>query len=429
MSLLIRNATLLSGKSTDILVDGNKIAKIAPRITEKADEKLDASGKLALPGFINTHSHAGMALVRGTAEDMQLADWLAEVRKGETKFTPQHIHAGTSLACLEMIKGGTTCFSDMYFHMDEVARAAKESGIRATLAYCAVDYGNKTGTHESADEKKMKSELSIGEAFVKKWHGKEGGRIRCSIAPHSVYLCSAELLIAANKLSQKYSIPYHIHLSETRKEVFDCLAANGKRPAYYLDSLGVLSERAIAAHCVWLTKEEVKLLASKGVSSSLCTVCNMKLAGGGAAPLPEMQQFGMNISLGTDGPASNNSLSMFESMKFTGLLVKNSRWDATVAREADIFSAATAGGARALGMEAGEIKEGKLADIILIDKKAPNLVPANNNIANIVYSAHAGNVTDSIIDGKLVMQDRKLLLVDEEKIVDEAERQAEKLLG
>lgn len=420
MSLLIKNATLLSGKSVDILVEGNKIAKIAPCITAKADEKIDASGKLALPGFINTHVHAGMALVRGTAEDMQLAQWLAAVRKGETKFTPKHVYSGSALACLEMIKGGTTCFSDMYFHMDEVALAAKESGIRATLGYGMVDLG---------DKKKRLSELSIGEAFVRKWHGKENGRIKCSIAPHSVYLCSAELLIAANRLSQKYSVPYHIHLSETRKEVFDCLSANRKRPAYYLDSLGVLSQRTVAAHCVWLTKEEVKLLASKGVSSSLCAESNMKLAGGSAAPLPEMQQFGMNISLGTDGPASNNSLSMFSAMKFTGLLVKNARWDATVAKEADIFSAATLGGAHALGIEAGEIKEGKLADIILIDKKAPNMVPAHNNIANIVYSAHAGNVTDSIIDGKLVMQDRQLLTVDEEKIVEEAEKQAQKLLG
>ena len=300
-----------------------------------------------------------MSLVRGTAEDMQLAQWLAAVRKGETKFTPKHVHVGASLSCLEMIKGGTTCFSDMYFHMGGVATAVAESGMRATLGYGLVDGGNRKGSTESVDEKQMKSELSTGESFVKEWHGKENGRINCSIAPHSIYLCSGELLIASNMLSKKYSIPYHIHLSETRKEVFDCLEANGKRPAYYLDSLGVLSERTVAAHCVWLTKEEVKLLASKGVSSSLCAVCNMKLAGGSAAPLPEMQQSGMSISLGTDGPASNNSLSMFESMKFCSLLVKNSRWDPSAANCEDMLSMATLGGAKALGLEAGEIKEGE----------------------------------------------------------------------
>ncbi|VVC01884.1 5'-deoxyadenosine deaminase [uncultured archaeon] len=234
--------------------------------------------------------------------------------------------------------------------------------------------------------------------------------------------------MAAEKLSQKHSIPYHIHLSETRKEVFDCLQAHKKRPAYYLDSLGVLSSRTLAAHCVWLTKEEVRLLASKGVSSSLCVESNMKLSSGGTAPLPEMQECGMNISLGTDGAASNNSLSMFSAMKFTGLLVKNARWDATAAKEAGILSAAAAGGAQALGLDAGELKEGKLADIILLDKKAPNLVPAHSNIANIVYSAHAGNVTDTIINGEIVMRDRKLLTVDEEKIIGAAQEQAESLI-
>ncbi len=220
-----------------------------------------------------------------------------------------------------------------------------------------------------------------------------------------------------------------MHLSETRKEVFDCLEQNGKRPAYYLDSLGVLSERMVSAHCVWLTKEEVKLLSKKGVSASLNPVSNMKLAGGSAAPMPEMQACGMNISLGTDGSASNNSLSMFETMKFCALLQKNSRWNAAVANASAVFEAATLGGARALGIPAGEIAEGKLADLVLLDKKAANLAPSHSCIANLVYSAHAGNVIDVIINGKLVMRERKVLTMDEEKVVQRAQKEAEHLVG
>ena len=359
-----------------------------------------------------------MTLFRGIAEDMELKSWLARVRAVETKVTPGQIRAGSALACLEMLKGGTTTFNDMYFHMDELAQAVQQSGMRAVLGYSMVDMN---------DEKKRKLELSIAEKFVKDWQGKAEGRITCSIPPHSLYLCSSELLVRGNELSEKYGIPYHIHLSETRKEVFDCLSEHKKRPAYYLDSLGVLSQRTIAAHCVWLTKEEARLLASRKVSASLNPVSNMKLSGGSTAPMPEMQEFGMNVSLGTDGSASNNSLSMFDTMKFCALLQKNSRWDATVAKDGAVFDAATLGGARALGINAGEIKEGKLADLALLDLKAANMAPAHSHIANLVYSAHAGNVTDVIIDGKLVMRDKKVLTLDEEKIVEQAQKEAGKL--
>jgi 5-methylthioadenosine/S-adenosylhomocysteine deaminase len=247
------------------------------------------------------------------------------------------------------------------------------------------------------------------------------------VPPHSIYLCSPELLKASAALSKKHNAVLHIHLSETRKEVFDCLEKHKVRPAYYLDSLGLLTASTEAAHCVWMAKEEVKLLASRGVSASLCPVSNLKLASGGVAPYPEMLQSGMNVSLGTDGAASNNSLSMLETMKFLALVVKNARWDATSATAEQVLRAATAGGARALGIESGELKAGKLADIILMDARAPNLIPAHNAAANIAYSAHAGNVTDSIINGKIVMRDRKLLTLDEGKIIERAQKDAERL--
>ena len=418
MSLLVKNATLLSGKKADILVEGSLISKVAPSITARAEEKIDAAGKIALPGMVNTHTHAAMTLFRGIGEDAELPKWLSAVRRAEMKVTPSQIRAGSCLAAIEMIKSGTTCFNDMYFHMDEVAAAVQESGMRAVLGFSMVDL---------ADEGKRKSELKICEKFIKDWQGKSEGRITTSVPPHSIYLCSRELLLASEAMSKKYNVPFHIHLSETRKEVFDCLSVHKLRPVPYLDSLGALSQRTVAAHCVWMTKEEIRLLASRGASSSLCPVSNMKLAGGAVAPLPEMQQFGMNVSLGTDGSASNDSLSMFETMKFLALSVKNARWDASAAAAPQVLSAATEGGARALGINAGAIAEGKLADIILVDARAPNMVPLHNITANLVYSAHAGNVTDSIINGKVVMRERKLLTMDEEKVVERAQKEAEKL--
>ena len=440
MSLLIKGATLLSGKRVDILIEGSIISKVAPSISARAEEKIDANGKIALPGLINTHTHAAMTLFRGVGEDASLHDWLSAVRAVEVKVTPSQIRAGTSLAVAEMIKSGTTCFNDMYFHMDEVASAVQESGMRAVLGYSMVDMGDgkfqeefsRSGASKGElhyDEKKRKLELKIAEQFIKDWQRKADGRITTAVPPHSLYLCSKELLTASRDMAKKYSVPLHIHLSETRKEVFDCLSQHKLRPVPYLDSLGILSQRTVAAHCVWLTKEEVRVLSERKVSASLCPVSNMKLAGGAVAPLPEMQQFKMNVSLGTDGSASNDSLSMFETMKFLALTVKNARWDATLASAPKVLSAATEGGARALGINAGEIAEGKLADIILIDARAPNMAPLHDITANLVYSAHAGNVTDSIINGKVVMRERKLLLLDEEKVVDAAQKEAEKLVA
>jgi len=429
MSILVKGATLVSGKKADLLAEGSKIAKIAPSISASADEKIDASGKLLIPGLINTHTHAAMALFRGIAEDMELHLWLSRIWKAEKRLLPSHVRAGMQLAILEMIKGGTTCFSDMYFHIPAAIAVAEKSGIRAVIGYGMVDGGNKKGSKKSADEGRMLSELKLAEEFIRRYHGKAVGRISCSVSPHAIYTCSGELLQGAKALSKKYNCILHMHLSETRKEVFDCLRQNGRRPAHYLDSLGVLSSKMVAAHCVWLTKEEVKLLARKGVSASLNPVSNMKLAGGGAAPMPEMQEAGMNISLGTDGAASNNSLSMFEAMKFCALLQKNSRWDASVAKAEEVFRAATLGGARALGINAGKIEEGRLADLALIDLKSPNLAPAHSLLANVVYAAHAGNVTDVIIDGELVMRGRQVLTMDEEKVVERAQRAAEELSG
>ncbi len=424
MSILIKNATaILKGgkpKKTDVLIEGNEITCVGTTLNTKTDFRIDASNKILLPGFVNTHTHVSMALLRGYSDDLELHKWLSgKIWPAEKKMGANAIYSGSMLGIAEMIRSGTTSFSDMYFQMDSVARAVEESGVRAMLGYGMIDLG---------DEKKREKELNDGERFAQAFNMKAEGRITTSICPHAPNTCSGELLQKSAELAKKLNCKLHIHLSETRKELFELMKKAGKRPVDYLDSLGVLSERVVAAHCVWVSKQEAALLGKKGVSISHNPVSNMKLAGGGAAPIPELVSSGCTISLGTDGPASNNSHSMFESMKLCSLLQKHSRWDAEIIKAQEAFDFATIGGANALGINSGEIATGKLADLILLDAKAPNLNPQFNLVSNIVYAGHAGNVTDTIVDGKLLMSDRKILAFDEEKIIEKARKEAEKLI-
>jgi len=423
MSVLIKNCTILTQDSKrrilkgDILVEGDRITKVGGSTTARAEHKIDGTGKLALPGFLNCHTHAAMSLLRGYAEDMELQDWLLKkIWPAEKKFSEKSVYAGSLLSCLEMIKGGTACFNDTYFFMDEVARAAQKSGMRASLGYSMIDMG---------DEKKRKSEFEIEEKFIRSWKGKE--RVSVWVAPHAVNTCSEELLIKSRELAKKHGAGIHIHVSETRGEVFKTLKETGKRPVDYLNSLGILGKKTLAAHCVWVTKSEISVLAKTGTSVCTNPVSNMKLAGGGAAPLPDMLEAGVNVCLGTDGPASNNSQSMLESMKFCDLLQRNMRWDPCALKTQDVLDFATRNGAKALGLNSGSIEAGKLADIILIDLKAPNKAPVHSPLANIVYSCNDGNVTHSIINGKLVMEDRKVLTLDEEKVIENAQKEAERI--
>jgi len=422
MGILIKNSTIITqneGREVlrgDVLIEGSRIEKVAKRIQEKAEFILDGNGKLLLPGFVNAHTHVAMTLLRGYADDMELDEWLnKKIRPLEKKMRESDVRAGSLLGCAEMIRGGTTSFNDMYFFMPHVAKAVEESGMRALLAY---------GMVEGGDEEKGRMEVKIGEEFVRKFNGKAGGRIRCAFGPHAPYACSSSLLKKIDGLSKKYKVPIHSHISETRKEVFDMLKKERKRPVEYLEHINFLSKRLIAAHCGWITKREVKILAERKVSVAHCPVSNMKLAVGGVSPIPEMLEEGVNVSLGTDGSASNNSLSMLETMKMCSLLQKHQRWDPTSINAQQALDFATRNGAKALGINAGSIEKGKLADIILIDAKAPNMAPLHNPISQLVYSANAGNVTDVIIDGKIVMRERKIQTIDEEKVVEEAQKAA-----
>jgi len=423
VGILIRNALVLTQndkrqvlKGHDVLIEGSKIAAVGKGLKEKAEHVLDAKGKLVMPGLVNTHNHLAMTLLRGYGDDMRLQEWLEKrIWPREAKLKAGDARAGAMLGCLEMLKSGTTAFADMYFFMEETAHAVEESGIRANLSYGMMDHGKA---------EKRQAELAKGEKFVKEFNEKAGGRIRTSFGPHAIYTCSRELLEKTNELAAKHDVKIQIHLSETRKEVADCLKAHEKRPVDYLESIGVLGKRLIASHCVWLRKEECTLLGKKGVSVSHNPASNMKLAGGGAIPIPELVEAKVNVTLGTDGAASNNSLSMFESMKLCALLQKNARWDPTLAPAQQVLDFATRNGAQALGFNAGAIEKGWLADVVLLDLSGPNMVPVHNAVSNAVYSASAGNVTDVIVDGKIVVRERKVEAFDEAKVVEAAEKAA-----
>jgi len=427
MSILLKNVSVLTQnkrrellRDVDIFIDGNRVEKVGKNLREKAEFKMDGRGKLAIPGLINTHTHVAMTLFRGYADDMRFWEaWPERIWPREKKVKAEHVYLGAMLGCMEMIRGGTTCFMDNYFFMDEVAKAVKETGMRANIAYGMIDLD---------DAGKRKKELEIGEELVKSFDGKADGRIKCSFSPHAPYTCSKELLLKSKELAEKHDVLLQIHVSETRKEVFDSLKKFGKRPVEYLESIGFLSRRVIAAHCVWTTKREVRMLGEKGTRVSYNPVSNMKLASGGVAPIPQMLESNVCVTFGTDGAVSNNSLNMLETMKVGALLQKAHHWDARVLDAQQALNFATCNGAAALCTNSGSIEEGKLADLSLIELKTPNLLPTNNITSNLVYSSNPSNISDVIVDGKLVMQDRKILTVDEEKILSKFQEISEKIM-
>lgn len=420
MSLLVRGASVAVSqdagrrvlKNVDVLVESNRITEIG-KVRGKAGAEfiVDGKGKMLLPGLVNAHTHLGMTLLRGYADDMPFREWWAKVRPVESRLKERHVYWGSLLGCLEMIRSGTTSFADMYFHMDSVAKAVKECGMRANLAYAMIDFG---------DEGKRKRELAEGERFFREWNGKAGARIACSFGPHAPYSCSKELLQTAAGIARERRARLQIHVSETRKEVFEAKKNLGKRPVEYLDSIGFLWGNVIAVHSVWVTKGEIAMLARSGAHVAHCPVSNLKLASGESAPTMEILKAGGRLALGTDGAASNNSLSMLETMKFAALLEKGSRWDASALNAQAVLDAATIGGSAALGFDTGRIEVGRLADFITLDLRMPNLAPLHNPVSHIAYAANPSNVCDVVVDGKPLMLGREIVCIDEEKVVEKA---------
>jgi 5-methylthioadenosine/S-adenosylhomocysteine deaminase len=393
LSLLVKGV-LHKAHPTDLYVEDGVIASMGERV--EADEVIDGTGKALLPGLVNAHTHSAMTLFRGYADDMALQEWLTgRIWPLEAHLTPDDIYHGTRLACLEMVKSGTTCFNDMYFHMDRAAEAAAETGLRAILSEGFIDFGDPDSGKEMLAETRGINERirEVG-----------GSRVQAALGPHGIYTVSEESLLAMAEWAEKEDLRIHIHLSETEQEVNDCKEAHGKRPVEYLEGLGFLGPRVVAAHGVWLSKEEIAILARRNVKVVHNPGSNMKLAVGRTMPLPEMMKAGVTVALGTDGAASNNSLDMFGAMKLTALLHKATVNDPTVLPAEAVLALATQGGADALGLPAGAIREGALADLILLDLHRPELVPGHNLTSDAVYSASGACVDTVICDGRVLMK-------------------------
>ena len=389
-TLLIKNV-LLKDRKTDILVaDGRFKSLCAPEGT-RADETLDAEGTAILPPFYNTHTHAAMSLLRGYADDMPLQKWLQDyIWPYENKMTAQDIREGSRLAVREMIKTGTVFFSDMYFEIDQTIAVVQEFGIRAAIGVTFVDSHSKS---QQADKLDM----------LRHWVDPSGGLITLTVAPHAIYTVSPDLLVKCADTARSLGLKLHIHLSETRQEVEDCLRAHGTTPVRYLDSLGFLGPDVIAAHVVHVDEEEAAILASRGVTIAHCPCSNMKLASG-IFPYKLLHEAGCRITLGTDGDSSNNNLDMREEMKFAALLAKVSSGDPEVLPAAEALEMATRSGAEAFGLDAGVIREGALADALLVRLDDPRMQPCHNLVSNWVYAAGSSCIDCVICNGSIVMK-------------------------
>ncbi len=394
----------------NIGIQGNRIAYVG-REDIRGEVEIMADKKLVVPGLFNAHTHLAMTVLRGYVEDMPLMEWLRRVWEIEARLTPKDIYWGSILGILEMIKTGTTAFSDMYFHMDEVARAVGESGMRAVLSY---------GMIEKGDEEKGRNELETGTEFIKEWDGAFSGRIKAVFGPHAPYTCSPGFLMKVKERAEELDTLIHIHVAETKHEFEEIKQKYGKTPVKFLDDMGFLSKRVIIAHAVWVENEEIRILKKRGVSVVHNPVSNLKLASG-IARVREMLRAGVNVCLGTDGAASNNTYNMFEEIKLASLLQKVATTRADALKAADVLKMATRNGYVAYGIEGGELKEGMLADIILLDAKSFNYLPLYNPLYSIVYAGYGCEVTHVIVDGELIMDDRNVLTIDEEKVVDRVE--------
>ncbi len=423
MSILIKNGHVIYGGElkiveADVYIEGNKITKIGKNLSVSADYVIDAKEKVVSPGFINLHTHSPMGLLRGLADDLPLMDWLENhIWPREAKLTRDLTKAGAYLGALEMIKTGTTAFLDMYFFMDAVAEVVKESGLRGYLSYGMIDLGDPDKT-----EKEIKEALRTME-FIDKLNSE---RIQFVFGPHAPYTCSIALLERVRELANKHRKLITIHVSETQSEIGRILERYGKSPVELLNDVGFLGWDVIIAHGVWLDSRDIHILARHGVTVVHNPASNMKLASG-VMPLERLLNAGVNVALGTDGSASNNNLDMLEEMKLAALLHKVYNFNPTVANAQTVFKMATLNGAKALRLNAGVIKEGVLADLVIIDFNQPHLRPINNVVSHLVYSANGNDVETTIVDGKILMLDREVFTLNEEKILKKVEEAIKRL--
>jgi len=410
-----------------VLVEDGRIRYAGPRDEAPAigsgAKTIDARGRIVMPGIVNTHCHAGMTLLRGYADDMQLMPWLEQkIWPVEAKMTGEDVYWGTALGAYEMLSGGITTFLDMYFYADDIARAIADTGIRGIIARGVLAVGGPSAARERLQETR--------ESF-RKWNGKGGGRISFMVGPHAPYTCPPDTLEACAELADELGIGLHIHLSETAGEVDAAWDTWGRSPIEHVHKLGLLTDRhVVAAHCVHASDEDISILAETGTGVCHCPVSNLKLASG-ITPVLSMRRAGVNVGFGTDGASSENMLHILGSeMRLAALLMKNNEGDPSAFSAYDAVEMATLGGARVLGMEdeIGSLQPGKKADIAILNTWRPHLVPNHDPVGLVAYSMLPGDVEMTLVNGEVVYQNGRLTLADGGEIMTRAAETAARLV-
>lgn len=423
VDLLVRGGTVVTMDADRRVLEGGAVAVRANRIEgvyaagealPEARETLDAQGHLVIPGLINAHGHAPMTLLRGIADDLALLEWLqGYIFPAESKnVTPEFVYWGTLLGSIEMARGGTTTYADMYYFEDEVARATAEVGIRGVLGQTVIGF-------EAPDYETPEKALEGARAFIEKY--RHHALIIPSIAPHALYTTDLDIVRKAQRLAASYGVPFQIHAVEPPEENDQMMEKLSKRTIPALHDAGVLAPGTILHHSIWLDANDIALIAGSGASISHNPESNMKTASG-IAKIPELLAAGIAVGLGTDGAASNNNLDMFEEMDSAAKLHKIMRMDPTALPATTVFEMATLGSAKALGLDdrIGSLEVGKLADVVLVDASSPELTPMYNVYSHLVYAVKAGNVRTVIVNGKIVVRDREVTTVDTEAVLKKA---------
>ena len=411
--ILLKNI-LHNGAPVNIFIEGKRIFRILPAPNTACivpDETVDCTGKAVIPGFINMHTHAAMALLRGITEDVPLHEWLSRIWDIEAKIDERFIYWGTTVACLEMIKSGTTTFNDQYWYASSARQAALEMGVRPYISYVILDSFDKA----TAEHQRMRCQ----ELYDCSLDWSEASHLAMSV--HSVYTVSEEMILWANQFALDHGMKLHIHVSETEKENLDCMKAHGGlTPTEYLDSLGVLGPHVIAAHSLWLTDHDVELMGRNRVNCVHNINSNAKLSSGYRFRYDDLRKAGANICLGTDGAASSNNLDMLETMKTAALFQKAVTGNPASMPLGELMDAATINGARALGLDTGEIREGAIADLSIVDTDNSYFISPGSFLANLVYTAHSDVISSVIAQGRFIMRNR--VVEGEEEILTEARK-------
>ena len=430
VDLILRNATIVTMDASSrvlprgaVVIDAGRIVAVEPSDAVDAryvaKESIDADGQVALPGLINTHTHAPMVLYRGLADDLALMEWLEKyIFPAEAKtVTPEFVRAGTRLAALEMIQSGTTTYADMYYFEEEIARVTRDAGLRGVLGQTIIRF-------PVADAKTPKEGLARTEAFLKAFADDE--LITPAIAPHAMYTLDGDTLKAVRSMADRHGAPVLIHLAETADELKGSQKEHKMSPTRYLESLGFWGPRTLAAHAVWMDDDDIRILASRMVGVSHNPESNMKLASG-TARVPAMRAAGIPVGLGTDGAASNNDLDMFESMRQAALLHKLTTGDPRAVPATVALAMATIEGARALQMQdqIGSLEPGKRADVITVSMRGARQTPMYDPVSHLVYVTRGDDVQTTIVNGRVLMRDRKVLTLDEAAVIREANAHAE----